>query len=636
MRRKKEEQPQEIKAKKNIAEADWAHIGDYIYELYLKRKQNRRDKEKIWKEVDRQLRMEPDVAYKVNASGDGNDNDWMPEMELPDQAIAHEILKSDALRMMFPDVGPFFKVFAGIDEDIIKAYKEAEFLRGDDMRLVHEYTGGPDIDQEDINLVTQSYMEANMSQYDFSGHWDLVNGEAFKYGTGVGRVRMVSKSVVARTAQGSLKKSVSIPVFVPRSIKNVYLDDNKHSIMNEGYQISQGDVECRTQRIDDLRIAANKGSNDMNDMNGGWMPAQLVGIDGDDDGLVEVIEYEGDLVVPKKNETGSMVMYNYIITVVAGQGTDKDAKGVRRTIRCRTRDISLPSYIVVPYDRENVDDPYGSGPLMKASPIQKGASEALNRMLMAMALDTQPVIRYDQDDHLFSSDGGPKIKPGGQIPSMGKIDILDIGDPVSMLQAYNALRSQYADATGITGPRKGQQTNSHTTAYAKGTEIERGQVRTVDYVRCTLGGAMKQCLQVQYEMGKNSMKGEMPVFMNSVKMFINVGKELLPDDIYFEVYGSNGPAEDTARTQQKLAAIQLAMNIDQLKVSQGLGEPLNYEEIQKQILKDGGIEDVERFNIQTNSGGAPRQPALPQPDQGNGSGGTASTALQGINFSQRQ
>lgn len=631
---KSAQKPKEIKDQKKV-DVDWAHIGDYIYELYMKRKRKRLSKEKIWAEVDRQIRMEPDVAYKTPSDGDGNDNEWMPEMELPDQAIAHEVLKSDALRMMFPDTGSFFKVFAGIDDKIIKAFKNMEFMEGEDVRAVHEYLGGPEIDQEDINLVTQAYLEANMSQYDFKGHWDMVNGEAFKYGTGVGRMKLVEKSVIARTAQGSMKRKVMLPVFLPRSIKNIYLDDNKHSIMNEGYQISQGDIEVRSQRIDDLRIAANKGSNDMRDMNGGWMPANLHDVTGDDDGLVEILEYEGDLVVPKKHESGSMIMYNYIITVVAGKGLDKADKGVRRVVRCRSRSLSLPSYIVVPYDREGIDDPYGSGPLMKGYPIQKSSSESLNRALMAMALDTQPPVRYDQDDHFFSAAGGPRLFPGSQMATMGKIDVLDVGNPASMLQAYTTFRSQYADATGMTGPRLGQQTNSHTTAYAKGSELERGQIRTVDYVRNTLGGPMKQCLQVMYEMGKQNLSGDMPVFMNSAKMFIKINKDVLPEDVHFEVYGSGGPAEDTAKSQQKMAAIQLAMNIDQIKVNLGLGEPLNYEEIQKQILKEGGIEDVERFNIQSSAQGAAPTPPMAEPNGNVGAGGTTSTALQGINFGQR-
>ena len=270
---------------------------------------------------------------------------------------------------------------------------------------------------------------------------------------------------------------------------------------------------------------------------------------------------------------------------------------------------------------------------MKGYPIQMGGSEAFNRTLMAMALDTEPVIRYDQDDALFAQQGGPLMHPGAQNATMGPIDILKIGNPAAMLSAYNTFNNQYADLTGMTGARLGQQTNSHTTAYAKGAEMERGTVRTVDYVRATLGGPMRQCLQVKYEMGRKNLKGKMPVFMNAVKMFINVSKELFPENVFFEVYGSAGPAEDAARMQTKLAAIQLAMNVDQIKVQMGLGQPLNYEEIQKQILREGGIEDVERFNI-SNSGGVAPASDVAGADDGTEQPGTISTALQGINFGQ--
>lgn len=623
----------EVEDKKPSGNIDWNHIANCIYEKYKERKQRRADREKMWAEVDRQIRLEPDVVSKRHADGDADKNDWFPEMELPDQATAHEILKSDAQRMMFPENGAFFKVFGDINEKILKAYKNFEFLEGEDVRIAHEQTGGIEIDQEDINMVTQSFIEHNLYQYDYKLHWDMVYGESFKYGMGVGRMRNVKKTVVARTSQGSIKRDVSIPIMIPRSVKNVYLDDTKHSVMNEGYQISLGDVEARSQMLVDLQVAAQKGTADVKDENGGWMAAELKGLKGDDNGLVQLLEYEGDLVVPKK-EGGSYIFYNYIITIVCGQSDDKEAKQIQRVIRVRQRTYNLPSLITAPYDIENVECPYGSSPLMKGYAIQKGGSETFNNLMAAVMLNGRPVLRYDQDDAIFSANGGLDVFPGAQIPSMGAIDVLEIGDVNSLLAAYRSFREQYAEVTGITAPRMGQQTVSHTTAFAKNSEMQRGTVRTVDFVRSVMGSPMQQFLHLTYEMGKANLKDETPIFLNKVKMFAKVGKELMPDHVKFEIYGSQAPAEDAARSQAKIAAIQLSMNIDQIKVSMGLGEPLNYEELQKEILREGGIEDVERLNIQ-NSRGANPKPALPSPDQGAGVPGTTSTALQGINFGQR-
>jgi len=105
---------------KRLRKKDETHIVEHICDEFATRKSNRSSREKIWKEIDRQLAMEPDVRLKKKPGSDQNDESkaWLPETELPWQAETLEITTADARRMKFPDAGPWFAMVlasCGID-----------------------------------------------------------------------------------------------------------------------------------------------------------------------------------------------------------------------------------------------------------------------------------------------------------------------------------------------------------------------------------------------------------------------------------------------------------------------------------------------------------------------------------------
>jgi hypothetical protein len=83
---------------------DFDTITDYVCDEYASRQSKRGNTEKHWKEIDRQVSMEPDTLYKKLPNGeiDATKN-WMSEVELPLQAQALEVLTADARRFMKPD-----------------------------------------------------------------------------------------------------------------------------------------------------------------------------------------------------------------------------------------------------------------------------------------------------------------------------------------------------------------------------------------------------------------------------------------------------------------------------------------------------------------------------------------------------
>jgi hypothetical protein len=115
--------------------------------------------------------------------------------------------------------------------------------------------------------------------------------------------------------------------------------------------------------------------------------------------------------------------------------------------------------------------------------------------------------------------------------------------------------------------------------------------------------------------------------------FVKIFKEAIPPSCAFEIFGSAGPAEQRARLQDQMAALQQVIQIDMLKQQAGMGNPLDYETLQKTILKGAGFADVDVLFAQSPPGPAGPPPGGPGvPGASPGASGTASTALQALAF----
>lgn len=572
-----------VSKKRRFDSRDWNHIADYICETKESRKKDRKDNEKIWKEIDRQIAMTPDTSHKLDRNGNVvKGKEWMPELELPLQAQTLEVLTADARRMMFPDAGPWFESHVALTDDYLEKVDFQAIVTGDQNEVPTQ------IDQDAADKMVAGVISHWHRQYDFFGNIDQINAEAFKYGLGIGRARLVDKRVFQHTAKGVVKRKQKIPVLFPVSIKTCFPDDSEHRLMNEGHIVGPSMVRAWNQLLTDVKMAAEQGGKDPNDENGGWMPANFKGVESEKDGTVELIEMEGDFIVPRKT-TGNIYIPNAIATVMVGKSGSKVAKKI---VRFRFRNLPLSSYIQFPYHVEHLDTVYPSSPLIKGWPIQKSAVDALSRIVEAGALNTQPPMQYDDDDVKLASQGGPQIYPGALWGATGTVTPHYIGDPGALFSVYAGLLQQYADTTGINAPRLGQQTVSHTTAFAKEAELQRGTIRTVDYVRATLKGPMAQWLHMAYELGRSVMSEE-SVYIDAYNGFVDLNKERLPERVTFEAHGAGGPQEEAAKQQQKLAAVQQAIQMDQLAVQMGNQPSLNLPALIEQTLREGGWTDVD-------------------------------------------
>lgn len=610
------------KRKRRITAEDWSNIAEQITDLHETRKRKRRDLESQAKEIDRQLRMEPDLSYKQLPGSDRIDpkKAWMPELELPLQSQTLEVLNADANRMTFPDSGSWFVAHAEIDDDYL------EKVEGGAVRIAGDSADVPSlIDQDNADKIVEGQLAFYHRQYDFDAHVDLINAEAFKYGMGIGRVGVVTKSVFMDTARGTLEETKQLPVLFPRSFWNTYPDDEPSATMNEGYIVGPSTIFVQTKRYVDVIVAANKGGNDPNSLTGGWMPSHLKGLEPDGDGNVEMLEYEGDLLVSRKS-TRTLFLPGVVVTVVKGQVGGKPAQ---RVIRFRFRKIPSSSYVLFPYQREDQNTIYSTSPLLKGMPIQQAAVQALLRLMQAAAYKGEPALRYDPSDMALAEEGGPNLFPGALLASIGAIDALEFGELGPLFQVYVGLLLQYADVTGVNQPRLGAQTVSHTTAFAKEAELARGTVRTVKYVKSALRGPLATWLGMEYELGRK-LKQTNSIYLDAYKSFVEIEPEGLPGRATFEVFGAGGPLEESQKQQRRFAALNQAIQIDQLRAQQGQEPILNLPDAIRQILSQGGWIDPDAFiRAESLSQGASGAPALGAPDQGDGQG-PAIAALQSL------
>ena len=614
-----------IKTARRFDDRDWKYISDFIIDEFTRRKEDRKDREKYWKDIDRQIAMEPEIEYKKLPDGTvDRKKAWMAEMELPLQAQALEVLTADARQMMFPDSGPWFRAHAEMTDDYLQKANFKSIILGDELQVPSE------INQDNCDKLVEGFLSHIYRQYDHTSKFDIINAESFKYGMGVGRARMETKNIYINESRGVRKEKQRLPVIVPCSIRNLYLDSPRPS-MHSSQVLGPAHIAHDYIRYENLVIAARKGSNDPDNEDGGWMPDNLKKVVPDKKGYVQVFEMEGDIIVPRKT-VRSVVIPGAIITVAMG-GAEKGTTATRSVVRFRFRKHSFSSYLLFPYHYEGADDTYPTGPLMKGRPVQMMATDALNRCLDAAMLKNAPPVGYDPTDLTFTQSGGPEIYPYAQWETTGVVKVHNEvgGDPTALASLMAQAVNLYAELTGVFPARLGAQTLSHTTASAKQAELQRGAVRTVDYVNQSGHGPITRWLDMSYRMGREELKKNQDIsfFIDAYGGFVEINKDMLPENVSFEWFGSGGPQDKRQKTADKMAALQLALKMDQMAVATGKPATIDIVSAIKETLREGGWSDLENITSGhaaiAGASGAPGVPGASPVDPG-----TAIPALQAL------
>ncbi len=580
-----------VTPKRRFDDRDWKYIAEFVIDTFNTRKTKRGDRERQWKEIDRQIAMEPDIAFKKLPNGQIDiKKRWMAEMELPLQAQALEVLTADARRMKFPDTGSWFRAHGQMTDEYLDKNDFKSFVLGDQNEVPSQ------LNQDNVDKLVEGYLLYLFGQYDFITRCDRIDAEAFKYGMGVGRARMETKNVYIHESRGVRKEKQKIPVLVPVSIKGLYLDEPLPS-MHSAQMLGPAHIAEDHIRFENLVLAAENGSTDPDDEDGGWMPKNVGKLKPNDKGYVHILEMEGDFIVPRKT-TRSIVIPGAIATVAIG-GKESGGDVTKAVIRFRFRKMAFSSYLLHPYHYEHVDDPYPTSPLMKGRPVQIAATSALNRLMDSAALNNEPPVGWDRTDQVFAQSGGPLIYPGAMWgtsdPAAIKVHNEVGGNTAAMAGVFQNFVSLYAELTGVLPSRLGAQTTSHTTAFAKDAELQRGAVRTVDYVRQSGAGPITRWLDMAYQMGRGSLSktDDITFFIAAYGGFVKIDKEALPERSIFEWFGSGGPAEEQQKQQMKLGSLQLALKMDQLGAAYGKKPKVDLDSGIMTVLRDGGWSDVD-------------------------------------------
>ncbi len=574
---------------RKFRKSDWDTAALFIKEEKERRAQDPRRKsaERQWKEVDRQVGMTP--RERSAPSGQGRDpaNAWLPDVELPLQASALEVITADTRRLRYPQNTDWFRAHSDVTPKLVERTNPT--LPGEPEQ------SDPSVDQELADIMVKAVMDNYHHMFKFRNQMEFMDAEAIKYGTYACRVSKVRLP--------HLGKNVFGPAVIPISIKNLYLDDSPQQVMQEGISIAPAPIRNYFQTLPDLLNAAKTGGVDKGWITGNFKKLEPLA-EGEKKDHLELLEWSGDLVFPRKT-IENVYLPKVTVTVAVGAGNPT-------VVRFRE---NLSEYVFGTYMNEGASL-YGTSPLMKGQPIQEAATEILNRLIAVGVLSAEPPISWDPNDSRLTGTGGPQIYPGAvwASDSPDAIKVQKIGDLGDLLQTYLALLSQYEDLTGVNAPRRGAQAKSHTTAFAAGIESEKGLIRTADYVKSSELGPVTDILGLEYQIARKTINGS--VFVPELNTFVKVTTADLPENVVFEVLGSSGPASIQEQNQNMLAAFQTAAQLSGPSIQMG-GQTLNFGEAIKEILKNAGLPNPDRFVTQ-----APPPP----PEVPGGQGATGATS----------
>ena len=402
-----------------ITSKDFQTLADYVKNEKDRRQQKRKDRERTWKEIDRQRAM---IAKPSRTrAGDNTDRAWMSAIELPWMAGALETLDADIMRIIMPAGNDWYSAHGVFTDKWAKQIEGLGILPG-----VEGDEQGVKADQDTLDLIVKSVMDHYHARYDSRRSWTAMTVEAVKYGTYVGRVGLINATTFSGDWRGMRGKNLKEPRLIPVSVKNLYLDDSLQNALHEGQVLQPTYIRTWFQKLEELENAGIRQGD-------GWVLKNLKGLealkDPDHRDQVELLEMEGDLVIPRSGK--NILLPNWIVTVAVGNHA--------RVVRWRQQPLPFRSYIHGVYENDQLDDVYGSSPLTRGRPIQAAGTEVANRMINVAVLNAEPPIAYPEDDNKLIAAGGPLIAPGAQWESDNpdKIKIIEVGDPAVLFSMLN-------------------------------------------------------------------------------------------------------------------------------------------------------------------------------------------------------
>lgn len=556
--------------KRKIQNKDWEKVQQFVKSELDSRKKSqfRVSHENIWKEVDRQIKMEP--MKRVSSSGRALKKSWNSAFELGELSKASEIISADIRRITFPQERHWFESHVELQQQL------------------DEQTGVAKVDEETqdkVDGLLRALMTQQQIDFGFKAAVDLSVKEALHHGSFVATVEWDEDLYV----DGGNVGNNAAPTWVPHSMWNCYPDPSPRIINTKMFYCGSMIIVSYMPRY---KLEGMKSE--------GWMPGQFSKIPKDehkrksgdstiDTKDVEIVTYYGDVVIDR-HDGDNIYLPNSVVKLANG-------------IICyyKPNDLAYSNVIYNGYEKQDVRDPYYTSPIIKQSPIHKLTTILANKFVDGISLKVEPPLVYDGNDPYFVENDGPVIAPGVKTPTKGSAEfkMIETGDPQWALEGLQMGLRQMQEGTGVSAVRTGVANSDRQTA----TEVQKiaqgAEVRTVDFID-KLNYSLRTFLYLQHELNKKHMKSYS--FYNESMLsqdFVRItDKDLtLAQSVHFDVTGARGLLGEEQR-MQKMSAVTAFASGNPL-----FAPLLKPAELLIEGYRDAGVKNPERFvNTEQNDG----------------------------------
>jgi hypothetical protein len=505
--------------KRKVTKSDWDKVETHIKDVFQSRKTSkfRKNHERIWKEVDRQVSMTP--MERLTADGKKAPQSWHAALELGELAKASEIITADVMRITFPQDKYFFLPHVELKWPL------------------DPKTGLPQANETRQGVedgLLRSLMVQQQKDFGFKARFRLSVKEALHHGSFVAEVRFEEQMMVR---EGDKVRKIGAPVWVPYSMWNSYPDPSP-SVIGTNMFYTGSMILVEYMPIHTLK--AMKGD--------GWIPDRLKLVqkrgnknNDNDTEDVELVKFKGDIVIERGD--GDIFLPNSEVILA----NDK-------LVFYHEAELPYPNVIFAGYERQDVRDPYYTSPIIKQSPTQRIGTISANKFIDATSLKVEPPVEYDGNDPDYVMNDGPVLSPGAKTPtrSMGKgFTALDIGDPRFALDAYTLTIRQMQEGLGVSALRAGVRESDRETATSANLANQGAEVRTMEFISELEPQALVPFLYMQHELNRMKM-GEYTFYNDEMHTpdFMRVSKKDIQENAHFEVVGSRGVLGEEKRERK--------------------------------------------------------------------------------------
>lgn len=537
--------------KRRVMTRDHDDIAQYINQEKKRRQDTdwRKKHESRWREVDRQIAMDPPAAIKEDKD---NPDAWHNAIQLGDLTDASETITADILRLVFPTERKWFQPNIELKSGAV----DAETGRGVPVP--------PEI-QREANGVLRSFMVQQHKDFGVRGRVKLALKEILHHGS---VVATVDDQRMLKYEGGTRPQHLKAPVPEIHSMWNCYPDSSPSihgtELFYGGSMIIVKSMPLSAALempgwINKDQLQANHKKKDLHDH-------------------IEIIEFYGDIFL--KRHDGNVLFPNRK-TTVSGQVF----------LESKVNKTAYSPVIYTGYERDDVRDPYYTSPIVKRAPMGQFVTHMANNTMDAVDLKVKPPLQYDSTDNSLKANP-PQIYPGAQMPSRGgqAVSPIDVGDPATGLAAMQWGKQELQEGTTVNAIRKGVSPGTEQTATEVVKTEQRAEVREVEFSSSFESGFMLPYLTMQHDI---NVQGLEPYrFRNDephTPDFMRATKSDLPKQVIFEVTGSRTILGEQERSQRFLQTATLVAQ------SEFTARETDWQEVSRQAWEDSKQKDPERF-----------------------------------------